>query len=123
RRSLLAGSAGLTFAGVLGAQPAQAQNASAAAEQHSMHMSHSAGSLSERLYQVNPDMPEHADIAHDPADVPPPIERREPQTVRIDLETVELEAHLDENSTFRFWTFNARVPGPFVRVRVGDTVE
>ena len=123
RRSLLAGSAGLTFAGVLGAQPAQAQNASAAAEQHSMHMSHSAGSLSERLYQVNPDMPEHADIAHDPADVPPPIERREPQTVRIDLETVELEAHLDENSTFRFWTFNARVPGPFIRVRVGDTVE
>ncbi len=68
-------------------------------------------------------MPLHADIAHDPADIPPPLGRREPQTVRVDLETIELEAHLGGDSTFRFWTFNGRVPGPFVRVRVGDTVE
>lgn len=123
RRTLLAGAAGLTFAGVAGGRAAHAQTDVAQAEQSAMHMSHSADSLSSRLYQTNPDMPEHADIAHDPADLPGPINRREPQTVRVELETIELEAHLDSNSTFRFWTFNARVPGPFIRVRVGDTVE
>jgi nitrite reductase (NO-forming) len=123
RRSLLAGSAGLTFAGALGGQ-ALAQAPGGAAVNRSAHMSYAgANSPSGRLYQVNPGMTEQNDIAHDPAEIPPPLTRREPQTVRVDLETVELEAHLDANSTFRFWTFNARVPGPFIRVRVGDTVE
>ncbi len=122
RRNLLVGSAGLTLGALAAAGTANAQ---AAAPAHgSGHMSAAGGtSLSGRLYQVNPGMPQHADIAHDPADIPPPISRREPQTVRVDLETVELEAHLGGDSTFRFWTFNGRVPGPFVRVRVGDTVE
>src|SRR5690606_6269217 len=103
--SLLAASAGLTFVGAVGGK-AMAQDAShAAAHQHGAHMAHGSQSLSGRLYQVNPDMHEHNDIAHDPAAIPPPITRREPQTVRVDLETVELEAHLDANSTFRFWTF------------------
>jgi nitrite reductase (NO-forming) len=123
RRTLLAGSAGLTFVGALGAQT-QAQSPDSAAPARNAHMSHTgAGSPSNRLYQINPGMPEHTDIAHDPADIPPPITRQEPQTVRVELEAIELEAHLDSNSTFRFWTFNGRVPGPFVRVRVGDTVE
>lgn len=119
RRSLLAGTAGLTL-GAVTMQAAQAQHTTSA------HMSHSGAAAptgSARLYQVNPQMPEHADIAHDPTDIPPPITRREPATVRVDLETVELEAHLGGDSVFRYWTFNARVPGPFVRVRVGDTVE
>lgn len=123
RRSLLAGSAGLGLAGALGGTVLAQDAGSAAADQHAAHMSHGTTSLSGRLYQVNPGMTEHNDIAHDPADVPPPITRREPQTVRVDLETIEVEAHLDANSTFRFWTFNGRVPGPFIRVRVGDTVE
>lgn len=122
RRSLLAGTAGLTLAGALTAR-AVGQDASSAAGQRAAHMSHGTTSLSGRLYQINPGMTEHNDIAHDPADVPPPITRREPETIRVDLETIEVEAHLDTNSTFRFWTFNGRVPGPFIRVRVGDTVE
>lgn len=123
RRCLLAGSASLTFAGALGGHAMAQETGDTAAHQHAAHMSHGTTSLSGRLYQVNPGMPEHNDIAHDPADIPPPITRREPLTVRVDLETMELEAHLDANSTFRFWTFNGRVPGPFIRVRVGDTVE
>jgi nitrite reductase (NO-forming) len=43
--------------------------------------------------------------------------------VRIDLETIELEGQLADGATFRYWTFNGRVPGPFYRVRVGDTIE
>jgi nitrite reductase (NO-forming) len=64
-----------------------------------------------------------ADIIRDPAEVPPPIGPREPRTVRIDLETIEIEGQLADGTTFMYWTFNGRVPGPFYRVRVGDTIE
>ena len=57
------------------------------------------------------------------AAVPPPIGDRAPTTVRVDLEAVELEGMLDEDTTYQYWTFNGTVPGPFLRVRVGDTVQ
>lgn len=64
-----------------------------------------------------------ADISREPTDLPPPIGKRDPKTVRLDLFTVELEGRLAESTTFGYWTFNGKVPGPFVRVRVGDTVD
>ena len=64
-----------------------------------------------------------ADISQRANDLPPPIGNRPPQTVRVDLVTVELEGRLAEGTTFGYWTFNGKVPGPFLRVRVGDTVE
>lgn len=64
-----------------------------------------------------------ADISRDPTDLPPPITRHEPQTVRVDLLSVEIEGRLAEAATFGYWTFNGKVPGPFIRVRVGDTVD
>jgi nitrite reductase (NO-forming) len=116
RRSLLAGSAGLTLGGALGAPAALAQ---AGGAQHGG----TASSLGSRIYSANPEHPGMADVSENPANVPPPITRTEPATVRIDLETIEIEAHLDANARYRFWTFNGKVPGPFQRVRVGDTVE
>ena len=64
-----------------------------------------------------------ADISRDPTDLPPPIGKRDPKTVRLDLFTVEQEGRLAEATTFGYWTFNGKIPGPFVRVRVGDTVD
>jgi nitrite reductase (NO-forming) len=64
-----------------------------------------------------------ADISHDPAGVPPPIGNRPPTTVRVELETVELEGQLADGTTYGYWTFNRTVPGPLLRARVGDTVE
>lgn len=64
-----------------------------------------------------------ADISREPADLPPPIVKRDPQTVRVDLLAAEVEARLAEGTTFGYWTFNGKVPGPFLRVRVGDTVD
>lgn len=61
-------------------------------------------------------------IAHDPAEVGEPVGKREPKQITVDLLTTEIEARLGDTSTYRFWTFNNKVPGPFVRVRVGDTV-
>jgi nitrite reductase (NO-forming) len=64
-----------------------------------------------------------ADISREPADLPPPIGKRDPQTVRVDLVSVEVEGRLAESTTFGYWTFNGKVPGPFIRVRIGDTID
>jgi nitrite reductase (NO-forming) len=64
-----------------------------------------------------------ADVVRDAADLPGPLARRGPQTVKVDLETVEVTGQLADGSTYHYWTFNKKIPGPMVRVRVGDTVE
>ncbi len=64
-----------------------------------------------------------ANIVRDPTDLPAPLGNREPTTVRIDLEAIEVVGQLADGTTFPYWTFNGKVPGPFFRVRVGDTVE
>ncbi len=124
RRDLLVGSAGLTIGALAAPAAAIAEDQMAMAGGHVMPAAHSmtATSLGDRLYAINV-RNGVADIAHDPTDIPPPITRTTPQKVVVQLETVEVEARLDEHTTYQFWTFNGRVPGPFVRVRVGDTVE
>jgi nitrite reductase (NO-forming) len=64
-----------------------------------------------------------ADIVRDPTDLPPPIGQRGPENIRIDMKTIEVTGQLDDGTAYHYWTFDGRVPGPFVRVRVGDTVE
>jgi nitrite reductase (NO-forming) len=62
-------------------------------------------------------------VVRDPTDLPPPVAKRGPQRVKVDLETVEITGKLADGASYRYWTFNHKVPGPFIRVRVGDTVE
>jgi nitrite reductase, copper-containing len=62
-------------------------------------------------------------IVRDPVDLPPPIGGRAPRRVKVELETIEVTGNLADGATYRYWTFNQKVPGPFIRVRVGDTVE
>jgi nitrite reductase (NO-forming) len=64
-----------------------------------------------------------ASIVRAPTDLPPAVGERGPETVRVNLETTERMGELADGTTYRYWTFNDQVPGPFVRVRVGDTVE
>jgi nitrite reductase (NO-forming) len=64
-----------------------------------------------------------ADVVRDPTDLPAPLAIREPGTVRLDLEAVEIEGQLSDGTTYSYWTFNGKVPGPFFRIRVGDTIE
>jgi nitrite reductase (NO-forming) len=63
-----------------------------------------------------------SDIARNPSDVPPPIERREPAEVTIELTTKEVLAEIAPGVTMNYWTFDGTVPGPMLRVREGDTV-
>jgi nitrite reductase (NO-forming) len=62
-------------------------------------------------------------VALDPASVPPPINRTEPTTIRVTLTSREVTAELADGTTYDFWTFDSTVPGPMLRVMVGDTVE
>uniref|UniRef100_UPI002ADDD9A0 copper-containing nitrite reductase n=1 Tax=Thermanaerothrix sp. TaxID=2972675 RepID=UPI002ADDD9A0 len=73
--------------------------------------------------QVAPADPQAVDIVRDPTDLPAPLPPRDPQKVVVNLETVEVSGRLADGTTYRYWTFNGKVPGPFLRVRVGDTVE
>jgi nitrite reductase (NO-forming) len=64
-----------------------------------------------------------ANIVHHPADIPQPVGDREPRTVHVDLQAEEVVGQLAEGATYSYFTFNGSVPGPMLRVRVGDTVE
>lgn len=56
-------------------------------------------------------------------EVPPPITRKKPARVRINLETKEVKKRLADGVEYTFWTFGGSVPGPMMRVRVGDYVD
>jgi nitrite reductase (NO-forming) len=58
-----------------------------------------------------------------PPEVPPPVARDYPAKVIVELEVLEKEMPISEGVTYTFWTFGGTVPGSFIRVRQGDTVE
>lgn len=62
-------------------------------------------------------------VAMDPNAVPAPLGARAPQLVKVRIETVELVGRLDDGTTYTYWTFDKKVPGPMLRVKQGDTVE
>ena len=55
--------------------------------------------------------------------VPPPVDRPGNARVIVNLETTEVKGVLADGVQYTFWTFGGTVPGPFVRVRVGDAVQ
>ncbi|QLD90865.1 nitrite reductase, copper-containing [Natronomonas salina] len=61
-------------------------------------------------------------IAADPTDVPAPVDWTEPRTHDLTLRTEEHVAEIEPGVTFSYMTYNGQVPGPMLRVRVGDTV-
>jgi len=65
------------------------------------------------------------DIVRDPTDVPPPNANRAPAVVHVTLSAEEVLGQLDPSvgTTYRYWTFNGKVPGPMIRLRQGDMVE
>ncbi|HEX2697399.1 MAG TPA: copper-containing nitrite reductase, partial [Anaerolineales bacterium] len=103
--------------GKFNVEGAAANNAPAAAPTMDMSASSSPAS------SVDASPATGADISRDSTDLPGPIGDRGPTNVRIDLEAVEVVGQLADGTTFPYWTFNGKVPGPFFRVRVGDTVE
>ncbi len=103
---------------------AVAEAAPAASQASATETSMPMGPTQPALVNVSAQQPATgADIVRDPTDLPGPIGQRGPTHVRIDLETQEVVGQLADGTTYPYWTFNGKVPGPFFRVRVGDTVE
>jgi nitrite reductase (NO-forming) len=65
---------------------------------------------------------ENAVLTQAPA-VPPPIARRHATNVMVNLEVKEVTKRLADGVEYPFWTFGGDVPGNFIRIREGDTVE
>src|SRR6184192_220184 len=55
--------------------------------------------------------------------VPPPITRKKPSKVIVNVEVREVTKRLADGVEYVFWTFGGNVPGSFIRVREGDQVE
>ena len=55
--------------------------------------------------------------------VPPHTSRIMPETVVVEFEAKEFVGPLGDDKNYTFWSFNGTVPGPMIRVRLGDTVE
>lgn len=61
-------------------------------------------------------------VVADPTDIPAPIHRDHAVHHDVKLVARELTAEIELGVQFQFLTFGGRVPGPFIRVRQGDTV-
>ena len=68
-------------------------------------------------------LPEEKAILTYAPQVPPPIKRKSPARVVIDLETKEITMRMADGVEYNFWTFGGTVPGPMIRIRTGDYVE
>ena len=55
--------------------------------------------------------------------VPPPVYGRGPRLNVVELEVREQVLNLADGVQYTFWTFGGHVPGKFIRVAQGDTVE
>lgn len=56
-------------------------------------------------------------------EVPAPTGRSHAAKVVVDLEVKEVVREIADGVKYTFWTFGGEVPGRFIRVRQGDTVE
>lgn len=74
--------------------------------------------------KVNPsDFKKVKNISKSASDIPGPINRNQSKKVVINLEATEVISDIAKGISYLYWTFNNTVPGPFLRVRQGDTVE
>lgn len=69
-----------------------------------------------------PALPANLERVPQPA-VAPPVNRKKPALVRVELEAKPVTALLADGVGYTYWTYNGTVPGPMIRVRQGDTVE
>lgn len=68
-----------------------------------------------------------SDISADPRQVGAQTSASRPdgenKRIIITLEATQVVAELSDGVTYEYWTYNNQVPGPFLRVMEGDTVE
>jgi len=96
--------------------------------QHSMPMSeHSGGEIQHAMpmpvESTGAVQSDASEIGRSADDLPAPLNRTQAQLVSVDLYTDERVAEMMSGVTYQYWTYNSKVPGPFIRARAGDQVE
>jgi copper-containing nitrite reductase len=72
--------------------------------------------------EVNGEQKEKAELVAAPL-VPPPITRTSPVVIQAYLNAGYKTTELAPGNNYTFWNFNGTTPAPFIRARVGDTLE
>lgn len=65
---------------------------------------------------------ENAVLGYAP-EVAPPVTRRSPARIKVNMEVKEVRKRLADGVEYTFWTYGGTVPGPMIRVREGDYVD
>lgn len=102
-------------------QPAPAPAPQAQAAPADPHLRR--GMSPEEAAKLKPVGPPIEAILTSAPEVPPPTGRHEPATVVVHLTVNEVVKQIADGVDYTFWTFGGDVPGKFIRVRQGDTVE
>lgn len=64
------------------------------------------------------------DIGADPNSVPETVTAPDKNgVVQLELTAKEVISEIADGISFNYWTYNGQVPGPFLRVKQGDTVQ
>jgi len=87
---------------------------------------HDSGDMNHNMDVVtaSPAIEDAVSIIRNPADLPAPINNNgSPQHHIVDMTAVEVDGQLADGTTFRYMTFDGQVPGPMLRMTVGDTME
>lgn len=73
---------------------------------------------------ASPAVEDAVSIIRNPADLPAPLNNNgSPQHHTVEMTAVEVDGQLADGTTFRYMTFDGQVPGPMLRMTVGDTME
>lgn len=84
---------------------------------------HQAAGMQGTLQVGSGDSAAATSVVKSPSDLPAAVGARGPQLVQAELVAEEVVGQLADGTTYPYFTFNGTVPGPFIRARVGDTVE
>lgn len=66
---------------------------------------------------------EEVAVLTSPPEVPPPIKRSHNTKVIVKLDVMEKKMKIADGVEYTFWTFGGTVPGSFIRIKEGDSVE
>ena len=66
---------------------------------------------------------EEVAVLTDAPNVPPPITRKHPTKVKVEIEVTEIVKRMADGVEYTFWTFGGSVPGKFIRVRQNDVID
>lgn len=73
---------------------------------------------------TKPAVEDAVSIVRNPADLPAPLNNSDgPRHHVVEMTTIEVDGVLADGTTYRYMTFDGQVPGPMLRMTVGDTME